>query len=85
MHQRFCLAARIASILTASLLLACNAQAQQQQKIVIPRGESTIVLEPYAPGLIRVTLSLNKDQAIAAPGYGIVASPYQRARLPPIG
>lgn len=44
-------------------------------KIVIPRGESTIVLEPYAPNVIRVTLSLVKDQALAAPGYGVVASP----------
>ena len=44
-------------------------------RIVIPRGESTIVLEPYAPNVLRVTLSLIKDQALAAPGYGVVASP----------
>jgi alpha-D-xyloside xylohydrolase len=49
--------------------------AQEQQKVVITRGDSTIVLEPYAPNIVRVTLSLLKDQATAAPGYGVVASP----------
>ncbi len=44
-------------------------------RVVITRGESTIVLEPYAPNIMRVTLSLIKDQALAAPGYGIVGSP----------
>lgn len=31
------------------------------------------MLEPYAPNIIRVTLSLDKAQAVAAPGYGFVA------------
>jgi alpha-D-xyloside xylohydrolase len=67
----------LAAILSAMLIpaapLAVNAQAQQQ-KVVITNGPSTIVLEPYAPNVIRVTLSLDKDQAVASPGYGIVAS-----------
>ena len=46
-----------------------------QQKIALTRGPSTIVFEPYAPNIIRVTLSLLKDQATAAPGYGFVATP----------
>ena len=58
----------------AALLLSCNAQSQQQ-KVVITRGPSTIVLEPYASNIVRVTLSLLKDQAIAAPGYGISGTP----------
>ena len=59
-------------------LSACpsTAPAQTQpEQIVIPRGESTIVLEPYAPNVIRVTLSLDKAQAVAPPGYGIDAKP----------
>ena len=59
-------------------LSACpsTASAQTQpEQIVIPRGESTIVLEPYAPNVIRVTLSLDKAQAVAPPGYGIDAKP----------
>jgi len=33
------------------------------------------VLEPYAPNILRVTLSLNREPALAAPGYGFVAAP----------
>lgn len=47
----------------------------QNSRLVIDRDGSTIVLEPYAPNIVRVTLSILKDQAIAAPGYGIVAKP----------
>jgi alpha-D-xyloside xylohydrolase len=43
--------------------------------VVLDRDGSTVVLEPYAPNIIRVTLSLNKDGALAAPGYGFVAKP----------
>jgi alpha-D-xyloside xylohydrolase len=39
------------------------------------RNGSTVVLEPYAANIIRVTLSLNKDAALVAPGYGFVGSP----------
>ncbi|MDZ5646673.1 glycoside hydrolase family 31 protein [Nitrospirillum sp. BR 11828] len=34
--------------------------------------EQTLVLEPYGPNIIRVTLSLKKDAALAGPGYGII-------------
>ena len=33
------------------------------------------MLEPYAPNILRVTLSLKHDPALAAPGYGFVAAP----------
>src|ERR1700740_1320767 len=45
------------------------------QRVVLERGKSTIVFEPYAPNIIRVTLSLLKEPALAAPGYGFTASP----------
>jgi alpha-D-xyloside xylohydrolase len=38
-------------------------------------GSSTISIEPYAPNIVRVTLSLDKDQATAPPGYGFDATP----------
>ena len=41
----------------------------------LDRKGETIVLEPYAPNIIRVTLSLKKEPALAAPGYGLIASP----------
>jgi len=47
----------------------------QGTRVVLDRNGSTIVLEPYAPNVIRVTLSTLKNQALAAPGYGFVATP----------
>src|SRR5450432_2586690 len=43
-------------------------------KIVLTRGEATVVLEPYAPNIIRVTLSKQKAPAVAAPGYGVTGT-----------
>src|SRR5438445_1174051 len=39
------------------------------------RGRSTIVLEPYAANIVRVTLSRHKEAATAAPGYGFLVLP----------
>ena len=55
------------------LLVLGAGTAQGQKKIVLSRGEATVMLEPYAPNILRVTLSLNKADATSAPGYGIVA------------
>jgi alpha-D-xyloside xylohydrolase len=55
------------------LLILVGASTQAQEKVVLSRGEATVMLEPYAPNILRVTLSLNKADAISAPGYGIVA------------
>ena len=54
----------------AGLMAQVNAQ-----KLVIERWGETIVLEPYAPNIVRVTLSMKKEPALAGPGYGFVASP----------
>jgi alpha-D-xyloside xylohydrolase len=45
------------------------------QRLEFDRGGATIVMEPYAPNILRVTLSLNREPAEAPPGYGIIASP----------
>jgi alpha-D-xyloside xylohydrolase len=45
------------------------------EKLVIDRRGETIVLEPYAENILRVTLSLKREPALAAPGYGFVATP----------
>ena len=57
-----------------ALLSGGDARAQSPQ-IVLDRDGGTIVLEPYAPNIVRVTLSLLKEPATAAPGYGFVANP----------
>ena len=70
MKFRLCLA-----VLLARTLLPNLAADAQQDRVVLDRGNSTIVLEPYAPNIVRVTLSLLKDQATGAPGYGFVGTP----------
>jgi alpha-D-xyloside xylohydrolase len=57
------------------LLSICFVTANAENQIILTRDNSTIVLEPYAPNIIRVNLSLLRDKATAAPGYGFIASP----------
>ncbi|MGA3264456.1 MAG: TIM-barrel domain-containing protein [Terracidiphilus sp.] len=45
------------------------------QRLELDRKGETIVLEPYAPNILRITLSLKREPALAAPGYGFVAAP----------
>ncbi|HEX9092568.1 MAG TPA: TIM-barrel domain-containing protein, partial [Coriobacteriia bacterium] len=52
-----------------------QATAAMPPPIVLERDGSTIVLEPYAPNVVRVSLSLDRKEALAAPGYGFVAAP----------
>ena len=63
----------LAAAMLIALLAPAAAQAQGPQ-IVLDRGGATVVLEPYAPNIIRITLSLLKEPALAAPGYGFVAN-----------
>lgn len=58
----------------AALLGGVSLHAEKAE-VILERDGSTIVLEPYAPNIIRVTMSTLKDQAVARPGYGIVAEP----------
>ncbi len=46
-----------------------------QATLELDQKGQTIVLEPYAPNIVRVTLSLQHEHALAKPGYGFVASP----------
>ena len=47
----------------------------QDSRLVLDHGGSTIVFEPYAPNIIRVVLSMDKQQALGRPGYGFIATP----------
>jgi len=67
----------LAFVLAAVLYHAMAAYAEEP-RMIFARGSSTIVLEPYAPNIIRVSLSLSKEQATAPPGYGFVAAPSDR-------
>ncbi|MGP8253570.1 MAG: hypothetical protein ACLQHF_16185 [Terracidiphilus sp.] len=57
-----------------SALFTCAATAQPGP-LVLDRGKGVISLEPYAPNILRITMSTDKTAATAAPGYGFVAQP----------
>ncbi len=64
-------------ILIFSIVLTSAASTVQNpgQRLELDRKGETIVLEPYAPNILRVTLSLQHDSAVAKPGYGFIAAP----------
>ena len=45
------------------------------QPMTLSRGEVTVMVEPYADNIVRVSISLGKEDAIAAPGYGVSGKP----------
>ncbi len=58
------------------LTMAAVAGAQNQaSRFMLERKDRTIVLEPYADNIVRITLSTEKPAALGAPGYGIVGTP----------
>jgi alpha-D-xyloside xylohydrolase len=67
---------RWAGVLLATATLYTVAAGQPA--VVFERNGSIVALEAYAPNIIRVTLSTIKDSAMAAPGYGFVATPPER-------
>ncbi|HEX3663464.1 MAG TPA: glycoside hydrolase family 31 protein [Acidobacteriaceae bacterium] len=64
-------------LLFGALLTVGGALAQDSnaKPIVLERRDATVTLEAYAPNIVRITLSLNKDAALAGPGYGVSAKP----------
>ena len=66
------------SYLLAAILLLSVAPlsfAADESHLILNRGGSTIMLEPYGSNIIRVNLSLDRNEALAVPGYGFLASP----------
>jgi alpha-D-xyloside xylohydrolase len=65
-----------AMLMILALAGAAIAAAQDQSsQFVFNRDGRTIVVEPYAPNIVRITMSSEKAQALAGPGYGIVGTP----------
>jgi alpha-D-xyloside xylohydrolase len=69
--RRTSCAAVVASLAFVGLASAAFAQ----QSLVMDHDGSTIVFEPYAPNILRITLSLQHEPAVAPPGYGFIAKP----------
>ena len=61
-----------AALLASSLAGAAMAQAGP---VVLEREGRVISLEPYAPNILRVTMSIDRAAATSAPGYGFIAQP----------
>ena len=68
--------AGIAALLTVALSAVVTDSAfAQGSSLVLNREGRTIVLEPYAPNILRVTISKTEALATTAPGYGFVGKP----------
>ena len=69
---------KISSCFVADLALMsilCAVRVASAQQLNLTRGEATVLVEPYAPNIVRISLSLRKEDALGAPGYGISAKP----------
>jgi alpha-D-xyloside xylohydrolase len=55
-------------------LLALVAGEGLAQQVVLTRANATVVLEGFAPNIVRVTLSLDRNFALKGPGVGVTAS-----------
>lgn len=74
MKRSFCLAGLMGAVIAGAGI--CSGQSSNQ--VVLDRKGETIVLEPYGPNIVRVTLSLQKENALGKPGYGFVGSPDEK-------
>ncbi len=63
----------LATALTAVLM--GGAAVAQDGPLVLERDGRVISLVPYAPNIVRVTMSVDRTAATGAPGYGFVATP----------
>ncbi|RRA49928.1 glycoside hydrolase family 31 protein [Acidipila sp. EB88] len=57
------------------LVFATATLAQTPAQTPLQRNGQTVVIEPYAPNIVRVTLSTIEKEASAAPGFGITGKP----------
>ena len=62
-------AARVATLAALAILIS----SLHAQPIVVTRGEVTVMVEPYAENVVRVSISTLKESATDAPGYGVSA------------
>src|SRR5271154_1121148 len=53
--------------------LLTNVTAMFAQQLNLSRGGATVLVEAYAPNIVRVSLSLQREDALAGPGFGISA------------
>ena len=57
------------------ILFGVGGLAGEAQELTLTRSEATVRVEPFAPNVVRVSVSLRKQDALRAAGYGISARP----------
>jgi len=62
---------------TAVFLVLASSSIAAAQAVPLERNGQTVTIEPYAPNIVRVTLSLIAKEAVAGPGYGFIGKPDQ--------
>lgn len=62
-------------VIAALLATTAAAAAHAAPMATLDRYGSKVAIEPYAANIVRVTISLEKEEADAAPGYGVIAKP----------
>jgi alpha-D-xyloside xylohydrolase len=67
MFKRFFIRAGAAGIFLTGTL------AVWPQSLQLERSNATVLVEPYAPNIVRVSVSMLKDETLAPPGYGVSA------------
>ena len=64
-----------ALLLLAGAAIMARAASPDDNRFVLERANRTIVVEPYGPNIVRITLSESKPDALGQAGYGIVGTP----------
>jgi alpha-D-xyloside xylohydrolase len=62
-------------VLVALALMCSSGVVTAEPLGLLDRNGSYVAIEPYAPNIVRVTLSLEKERVVAPAGYGFSASP----------
>jgi alpha-D-xyloside xylohydrolase len=80
MSFRTLFASRLAISWVSTLLLTLplSTSIHAESAPLLNRNGSYVVVESYAPNVVRITLSSDKDLALAPPGYGFIAKPDDR-------
>jgi alpha-D-xyloside xylohydrolase len=64
----------LAGLTSPLLLIVAQGFAVAAPLALLDRNGSHVSVEAYAPNIVRITLSVDKDLALAPPGFGIIAA-----------
>lgn len=65
----------VRGVLTALTLLCASIAVAAEPLGLLDRNGGYVAVEPYAPNIARITLSLEKERVVAPAGYGLIGVP----------